>query len=458
MSSYLTSNFLDEIFRLAFTKKAMLEVLKAHLKFQYIPKELQEYKLILQSIINQYDLSGKLPSYGVISQQHPINAELHNALQKIKNSEVIDMELAMRQLFEYIKDVKFQLIFDSSVEKYNDGKKDEALKIFMDGASEIQNFSLKGVGRQFLRVFEDFDYQMRERQVEFSSGEDTKQKVPFGMDMLDSISDGGMDSGETALWIMPSGVGKSTALKWTGMYCCRLDYDILHIQLEGSKREAYDKYSQVWTGLTYKEARHGDISDKKLEKIEKAVKSMKDKQKDIDIYSFEKYGSVSMLDVRLIVLEYYKLYGRFPSLIVIDSLDLLITGENAKIDMDPAYKKERMQLVAQRMKDLAVEFGTRILTVTQTSNIPKEKWNNPDFVITRENTESDRTLVKTFSFVFTGNQTTDERKKGIMRLYIDKMRYYDPKDQIYPFATAYNVGKFYDRKRSIDEFADLYVK
>lgn len=125
-ATFLTGTFLDEIFKLCFVKKSFLDIVIAHLKYQYIPKELPEYKFILQSLTNQYSLNQKLPSYGIISQQYQTNPDVQNALQKIKDSEVIDVELALTQLYEYLKDVKFQLIFDSSVEKYNDNKPDEA--------------------------------------------------------------------------------------------------------------------------------------------------------------------------------------------------------------------------------------------------------------------------------------------------------------------------------------------
>lgn len=454
--SYLTNTFIDEIFKLCFVKKSFLELVINQLKFQYIPKELSELKFIFQSISQQYSLTNKLPSYGVISQQYPTNVEVQRALQRIKETDVIDSDLASKQLFEFIRDVKFQLIFDSSVEKYNEGKKEEALKIFVDGANEINEFSFGKDKSQFLKVFQDFNNQQKDRQLLRESGDLIKEKVPFGIDPFDIVTDGGLDNGDIALWIMRSGIGKSTALKHTGMYDCRLGYNVLHIQLEGSKQEAYDKYTQIWTGSTYSDVKWGNIPKEKLIKIENVISDMEARSRDIYIYSFEKFGSASMVDVREIVLEYQKLNGFFPDIIIIDSLDLLVTGQNKKIDFDPEYKKDRLQGVAQLMKNMAVEFNTRILTATQTSDISKTLWNNPDFVISRENTEGDRTLVKPFSYVFTGNQTIDEFKKKIMRIHIDKLRNYNPKDATYPIKTAYETGKFYDKVKSLREFNTYY--
>lgn len=455
--TYLTGSFLDEIFKLCFLKKSFLDLVVNQLKYQYIPKELVEYKLILQSISQQYSINQKLPSYGVISQQHPANLEVQRALQKIKECEVVDSEIAKNQLFEYIRDSKLQLVLDSCVEKYNEGKKDESLKIFTEGATEIANFTFKSDKGQFLKVFSDFNNQMKERQLAQETGESVKEKTPFGIDILDMITDGGLDRGDTALWIMRSGVGKSTVLKHTAMVCCRLGYKVLHIQLEGSKKEAYDKYTQIWTGTSYSDVKWGNLPKEKMLQIEKVIDDMEAKQRDIYIYSFEKFGSASMVDVRELILEYNKLEGCFPDLVILDSLDLAVTGHNKKIDYDPEYKKDKLQGVAQLMKNLCNEFESlRFLTVTQTGDISKTLWNNADWVITRENTEGDRTLVKPFSYVFTGNQTLDEQKKGIMRVHIDKLRNYNPKDATYPIRTAYEVGKFYDKVKSLREFGSYY--
>lgn len=458
MSNYLSPNFLNEILKLCFSKKNFLEIVVTHLKYQYIPKELQEYKFILQSISNQRELSnGKLPSYGVISQQYKNDVDVQDALAKIKQCDIIDQDIAIKQLYNYIRDVRFRLLFEGVYETYDkDQKKDEAIQMLIEGTDELAKFSLQDTKGQFMKVFGDFDRQMHERQLESSVGQDFMNKVPFGIDPLDILTDGGMDKGDIALWIMQSGKGKSTAVKHTGIHACRLGYRVLHIQLEGSKKEAYDKYTQAWTGASYSDVKWGNIPAEKMVKIQKAVKEMAQKNRDIEIFSFEKFGSASMNDIRDLVIEYQKVEGMFPDLLIIDSLDLAISGTNKKIDFDPAYKKDRLQLVAQLGKNLAVELNMAILFVTQTSDIPKANWNNPDWVITRENTEGDRTLVKPFAHVFTGNQTEDERKKNILRIHVDKLRYYDVKTKTYPIITAYNVGKFYDKKASMEKYGDQY--
>jgi hypothetical protein len=92
------------------------------------------------------------------------------------------------------------------------------------------------------------------------------------------------------------------------------------------------------------------------------------------------------------------------------------------------------------------------LTATQTGDVPPTIWNDIDKVITRNNTEGDRTLVKSFSYVLTFNQTNDEQKTNEARIYIDKFRNYAVGKGVYKICTAYKFGRFYDRKRTLKKY------
>jgi hypothetical protein len=53
----------------------------------------------------QFSITNKLPSYGIISQQYQSNTDVQRALQRIKETDVIDSNIASQQLFEFIRDV-----------------------------------------------------------------------------------------------------------------------------------------------------------------------------------------------------------------------------------------------------------------------------------------------------------------------------------------------------------------
>lgn len=447
----LSPDFLYEFFRLIFLKKEIYDICQQHMKYEYVPVELQPLKKILKSILNNN--SESLPSFGVVSQQHIDDVDVQEHIKIIKNTQIVDKEQIIDQLETYIKKQRFKILNQQIFDLYQskDDRKMEAMELQAKESTDIVNFSLKKSNGAFIRLFEGFKARAKDSLISHERGEDKTEKVPFGIDILDDETDGGIDSGDTALWIMRSGVGKSTVLRWTGMYNCRLGYDVLHIQCEGTKEEVTKKYDQMWTKAKYYDIQTGNFNAQEMERLEAYIKKMNQSNKELTIHSFEEFGGASMVEIRNVIIDYNKVYGKFPHLVIIDSLDLLKTGENKKIDNDPSWKKEKMKRVAQLMKNVCSEFyPMRILTATQSGDF--QEWNNPDKYLTRSNTEGDRTLVQPFSYVFTFNATIEEEKAKSGRIYKDKFRNYKIDQRISKIKTAFDKGNFYDRKKTLDMY------
>lgn len=446
----LTGLFINELYKLALHKQSFFDAVIHNLSYTFIPVELISHKKILKSMLNIAKVTGKMPTYGTISQQHNIDTEVQLTLEDIKDSKLIEEEHALTELEAYIKSMRFQLLNDKIVALYKDEKKDEAIELSAKESLEIVNYSIRNNSGKFLKVYEDFEEQMKIRGE--TKDEISHEKVPFGIDILDDITGGGIDVSDIVLYIARSGVGKSTWLKWTAWYASRLGFAVLHIQLEGSKEEAYSKYTQVWTAQSYSSVAKGNIPNDVMEKLLQTAKVQENKDKDISIYAFEQFDEASMKDIRDIVIEYQKINNKVPDLIVIDSLDLVMPGDGMKYGVDTQSIKMKLQNSAKKMKNLAVEMNTRIVTATQTGDVPPTIWNDIDKTITRNHTEGDRTLVKPFSAVITLNQTDDEKRAKEARLYIDKFRNYSVGKAVYKICTHYENGRFYDRKRSLKKF------
>lgn len=237
---------------------------------------------------------------------------------------------------------------------YEEGKKEDAIRVNAEESQRILSLSLRHEAGGFQKVFSDFDKRMKRRREE-EEGE-VPSRVMFGLDKIDQISEGGATMEDTVLWIMRSGVGKSTVLRYHGMQAAFDGHPVLHIQLEGGARACLERYDQFWTGQKYGNIRKGVIDDKLAEKIEKAFENMKSYSKDIDVYSFEKFGQATMVDIRNVIVSYYKKNGYYPHVLILDSLDLVATGTNRVVDNNPTFKKEKLQTCAQLLKNLCVEF------------------------------------------------------------------------------------------------------
>lgn len=449
MSSKLNENFLAELFKLMFINPAVMKVCAGYLNYTLIPKEEIGYKVVLRDCLEQFQSTGKLPSLGVIAQKYTINEQVQKTINEIKDANAVDYELIINQLEEYIRDSEFTILSKRVYDLFQEGKKAEAIQVNFEESQRILNISLRQKGGKFKKVFADFHENIKEN-IEESSSEKNNSRVLFGIDALDDFTEGGGEITDTVLWIMRSGVGKSTVLRYHGLAAALNGEPVLHIQAEGSQKQVLNKYDQMWTSMKFGEVRRGNIPSEKLEAIDKTIAEMALWGKDVDVYAFEKFGDASMLEVRNLILEYHKINGYFPKVVILDSLDLIVTGENKKVDTDPAYIKYKLQKCAQRFKDLATEFGFLGITATQTGDVSFDIWNDPDKVITRNNTEGDRTLVKPFSFVFTGNVTLKEGEENLLRIYCDKLRDYKNNGKIFKIATDYDHGRFYDRRTTME--------
>lgn len=451
----LNPGFMAEIFKLMFSDEVIMRIASEYLKYELIPKEWVGYKFILREAIIQYTEKNKLPSIGAICQKLCDEDVVQLAAKEIKKAALIDREIAIDQLQSFVKETEFELLSRKVHDLYEEGKKEEAIRVNAEESQRILEMSFRSKSGGFQSVFGGFHERMVERRMEGDTASEKPVKVPFGIDRLDDVSFGGMEIGDTSLWIARSGVGKSSVLKWHGYSAAIRGVPVLHIQLEGGVKACMQIYDQLWSAQSYSDIKSGNISPKDRKKIEQAIKEVKELSSDIEVYGFKKFGQASMGDVRQLCYDYFNTHGKFPGLVILDSLDLVKTGISKKIDSDPDHKKEKLQTCAQLLKNLADEIGAPIITATQTSDVPFEVWNNPDKVIDRSYTEGDKTLVKPFSFVFTLNMTIEEKENATARIYVDKLRDYKESQEVITIATNYDKRRFYHRGRTMEMYNQI---
>ena len=126
MKNEFSTTFLNEIFLLCFYKLDMVDIVNEHLQYEYIPKEMPAYKKVLKSIKTIYINTGKLPTFGVISQQHQADLKVQEVISDIKKTTFPDKEIVLEGLDEYIKLAKFEQLSKRVVEKYNSGDHDKS--------------------------------------------------------------------------------------------------------------------------------------------------------------------------------------------------------------------------------------------------------------------------------------------------------------------------------------------
>lgn len=439
----LATNFVVELIAAALERRTVFEIVKQYLKFSYLQEEAE--KKLWQWVTKRYDLTGKVPTIGQIQQQFVDDERVLEKLEEIGDVEIDEnggYELIIDSFEKFIKKMKFLEVNDKIADTYNRGDKEGAWELFVKSAEDFSKFSIQDA--KFETVFGDF----AERQAKRKSEDwNFRYKIPTGIDELDyrlGGESGGPETGECVLWLGDSGAGKSQCLTSVGIVAARQGFRVAHFQLEGTKEQCLNRYDAAWTGTLYQDVKLGNITAKKMEVTKRIIKKLR--KTDIIVSSEETFNAKTLVDIRRELKEMEKKYGKID-VIIIDYLELLELGDGHRYT--PSEERFRQAKLAKGMKMLAMEFNAVVHTATQSSNIPEEQKNDPEFVITRAQLNEDKGKCRPMDVFVTINQTRDERKEEIMRLYIDKAREYKSGDIIY-ICNNFAYARFYDRKRTMD--------
>ena len=439
----LATNFVVELIAAALERRTVFEIVKQYLKFSYLQEEAE--KKLWQWVTKRYDLTGKVPTIGQIQQQFVDDERVLEKLEEIGDVEIdenVGYELIIDSFEKFIKKMKFLEVNDKIADTYNRGDKEGAWELFVKSAEDFSKFSIQDA--KFETVFGDF----AERQAKRKSEDwNFRYKIPTGIDELDyrlGGESGGPETGECVLWLGDSGAGKSQCLTSVGIAAARQGFRVAHFQLEGTKEQCLNRYDAAWTGTLYQDVKLGNITAKKMEVTKRIIKKLR--KTDIIVSSEETFNAKTLVDIRRELKEMEKKYGKID-VIIIDYLELLELGDGHRYT--PSEERFRQAKLAKGMKMLAMEFNAVVHTATQSSNIPEEQKNDPEFVITRAQLSEDKGKIRPFDIFVTINQTRDEAKEEIMRLHTDKLRDYKNGEPIH-IANNFSYARFYDRKRTIE--------
>lgn len=439
----LATNFVVELIAAALERRTVFEIVKQYLKFSYLQEEAE--KKLWQWVTKRYDLTGKVPTIGQIQQQFVDDERVLEKLEEIGGVEIDEnggYELIIDSFEKFIKKMKFLEVNDKIADTYNRGDKEGAWELFVKSAEDFSKFSIQDA--KFETVFGDF----AERQAKRKSEDwNFRYKIPTGIDELDyrfGGESGGPETGECVLWLGDSGAGKSQCLTSVGIAAARQGFRVAHFQLEGTKEQCLNRYDAAWTGTLYQDVKLGNITAKKMEVTKRIIKKLR--KTDIIVSSEETFNAKTLVDIRRELKEMEKKYGKID-VIIIDYLELLELGDGHRYT--PSEERFRQAKLAKGMKMLAMEFNAVVHTATQSSNIPEEQKNDPEFVITRAQLSEDKGKIRPFDIFVTINQTRDEAKEEIMRLHTDKLRDYKNGEPIH-IANNFSYARFYDRKRTME--------
>lgn len=445
VSDKLNENFVNELFRLSLRNKRIFEIVTAHLKYQFLPNE--HYKEVWKSMKQFYDVSKQLPTLGWLSQSFDHNLDVVQTLSEIRNSDMIDKNDALIQFELFLKNAMFIEAYDKLGEMFVNGQRDEAFVVVKDLNEELGTFVIRE--KYYDKVYGQLTDRLRDRATKtlLEENNQSRSKIPTGIDEIDDISRGGIDKGDTFLALAQSGVGKSKFLKHIGIHAARRGCKVLHIQAEGTREECLQAYEAGISGVDLSDIETGGVDAETMEEIEKATSNILMGGGEIYAESYEQFDTADLQEIRELILEIKKVSGEVD-LVLLDYFELFDPGDGRRYKV--SEERQRREALANKLKNIAVELDVAIITCTQASTVAPNLLNDPEFVQTRYHISEFKGVIKPFSYFVTMNQTADEKEDGFMRLFMDKIRKYRAGQTVNIYQN-YDKERFYNRGKTIKE-------
>lgn len=445
MERLLNSDFVVELIKACLVSDKVLNICKKHLKYQYLLTTAQ--KKVVKSIFETHEVTSKAPSIGVLGQTFSTDTEIITLLSKIKKIviEPTQFDEILETLEVYIIDSRFRILYDKLGDLYNEGKQKQAIELLTSESKDINEFKIKD--KYYTTVFKDFQTRQEERVQ--SKDSILLEKLTFGVHELDDYTRGGFNKGTSVLILARSAGGKSTFLRWMGLCNARLGRRVVHFQGEGTEKECLDAYDAGWTSINLHDIEFGAIPENKKMKIVKAQRDILSNGGEIYVYASESFDSMSIDGSRDILLDIVALHGHVD-LVIFDYLEIFTV--KGQYGTSEASERKRREDVANKITNIAVEFKCGTATAIQANDILPEKYNNPDFVLTRSHISEYKGAIKPFSYFLTLNQTDDEYENEILRIHVDKFRKYKKPKKPVKIYQSRNNSRFYDSSKTLREF------
>jgi replicative DNA helicase len=439
----LTPEFLMEVYRTCLENDYLLGIVAEHMKKEYLPD--RDFQSLHSHFCDHYRSHKKVPPFGVLKQMIGNNRGASGLLDDIYDTAApIEDEVALDKLEQYIKQVKFQKMYNESGKSFNQQNYTETFEALNQYVDWLNTFSLKE--SEFIDVAKTFTSRFNKNRQKYNSNDRLPPITRFYIDELDVRNENRELRTQLTCLLAPTGVGKSHAARWIGKCACQMDgLNVLHFQLEGSEEEVVNAYSASLVTCSTFKYETGRLKNSEVDKMEAIIEPLFGK---LFVKSFPKFNSrVSTIDIKNGISEFRKKHNCNPDVVIIDSIDLL-TDSSGKKWSENGVRHQRIS-VANDLKDLAADEKVWMVATYQATIENREWLNDEKNVLTEYNCAEAKGLARPITHLITFNQSDRERKEKVMRLYVAKSRFFE-KGEPFKIATNYREEQFYDSVRTLN--------
>lgn len=451
-SDQLSKHYVYELIKGCITNTKILNICVQHLKYEFLATEIQ--KRVVKYIFDTNAVLGTAPTLGMIGQQFNGNKDAMAFLSKIRDIDLKGKTDSIINGFEtFIKDVKFQRLYNNIADLYDAGKNPEAYALLQKESEIINNFSISE--KRYLEVFTQFQERMdvREKKVIHDAGAVLRERGTWGVHGMDQVTGGGPQKGRSFLGMAVSGGSKSLYLKWIALANARIGKRVIFFQGEDTEANAMTGLDAAWTGVSFDNIQYANLPEDKIANIERTRKYIDSVGGRVYVIAEEEFDKLSIEDARTIIDDIIKKDGPVD-MILFDYLEIMTTkGQWGKGE---SAERRRREDIANKITSLATTYNVIAGTMTQAADLKIETLNNPDFHMTRTHASEFKGVIKPFSYFFTFNQTEDEYEKEILRIWFDKIRGHKAKREVKIFQSR-SHGRFYNAGKTNQEFEQAVV-
>lgn len=439
----LTEEFLMDLYCTCLENDYILGIVTEHIRKEYLPDK--DFIGLHNALCSYYKEHRHRPDRGIIGQIVSSKKGVSNLLQEITDyGSVLNPTEAVRQVENYIRQVRFQAMYRESGELFNNHGFDDAAKKVSDFAEWNTGFSL--LSPEYLDIVATFGSRYDENKQNHSVQSSSRPITRFYINELDEMNQQQNLRTQLTCILAQTGVGKSHAARWIGRNACVIDgFNVLHFQLEGSKEEVANAYSASLVSCNTYRYTIGRIHDLEMQRMVEKLTSISGK---LFVKSYPKFNAhVSTIDIRNGIQEFTRQYGITLDIVIIDSMDLLTDSSGRKWG-ENAERHKRIA-VANDLKDLAADENVWVVATYQ-STIENREWlNDEKNVLTEYNTAEAKGISRPLTHLISLNQSDRERKEHTMRIHVAKSRFFE-KGETIRIATDFENEVFYDAERTLN--------
>jgi len=242
----------------------------------------------------------------------------------------------------------------------------------------------------------------------------TELKIPFDIDLLNEVSNGGLSKKTLNIILAGTGVGKSMFMCHCAAGNLRNSKNVLYITLEMAEERIAERIDANLMGVTIDEVRgyEKDVYDKKIARLRENYKGK------IVIKEYPTTGAGAN-HFRFLLQELKVKKNFIPDIIYVDYLNICMS---ARIKYGAGVNSYTyVKAIAEELRGLAVEFDLPVVSATQTT---RSGFTSSDLGL--EDTSESFGLPATADFMFAIISTEEIEELNQILIKQLKNRYSDP--------------------------------